>query len=69
MAMGVLEIFGTIIITSQHKRQNKYSLKINVFFHLKAEKVENLSIWFQIRGIRVCRQIYAVWYGSKVIFS
>ena len=27
-------------------RRNKYSLKMNVFFNLKAEWNENCSIWF-----------------------
>ena len=34
------------ITTSQHMRLNEYSLKINVFFYLKAEKAEDLSACF-----------------------
>ena len=36
------------ITTSQHMRRNKYSLKIDVFFYLKAENAENLSIYARL---------------------
>ena len=34
------------ITTSQHMQRNKYSLKTNVFFYLKAEEAENFSALF-----------------------
>ena len=39
------------ITASRHMRRNEYSLKINVFFYLKAEKVENLSARFSENSV------------------
>ena len=41
MAMELLKYSKPKITTSRHTRRNDYSLKMNVFFYLKAEKVEN----------------------------
>ena len=36
------------ITTSRHMRRNEYSLKINVYFYVKADKAENFSTDFYI---------------------
>ena len=33
------------VTASQHMRRNEYSLKKNVFFYLRAEEAEDLSLW------------------------
>ena len=46
MAIALREISAPKITTSSHMRRNEYSLKMNVFFYLTAEKAENFSTYF-----------------------
>ena len=43
---GYLRYLAQEITTSQHMRRNEYSRKMSVLFYLKAEKAENLPVWF-----------------------
>ena len=43
---GYLKYSAPKITTSRYMQQNQYSLKMNVFFYLKAEKAVNFSAWF-----------------------
>ena len=49
-------------------QQNVVLVKMDVFFHLKADCSEILCAGFQTQRIRFCCQIFDLWFGSKVIF-